>query len=135
MLNTPDRNHSGLQSHPGGGGQPASDQATGHSFHGDKAHPDLLALVHQLLFLGPGQVAVWELERGVQPGVNGLMGHGQPVIGDGDMADLALGLGLQGGIIQAILAAGLGAEGGVMELVNVNVVGAQVPQAGFQVLL
>lgn len=84
---------------------------------------------------GPGQVAVWELERGVQPGVNGLMGHGQPVIGDGDMANLALGLGLQGGIIQAILAAGLGAEGGVMELVNVNVVGAQVPQAGFQVLL
>ncbi len=63
------------------------------------------------------------------------MGHGQPVIGDGDMPDLALGLGLQGGIIQAILAAGLGAEGGVMELVNVNVVGAQVPQAGFQVLL
>ena len=56
------------------------------------------------------------------------------MVGDADVANLALGLGLQGGVVQAVLPAGLGAEGGVVELIDVDIVGVQKAQAGLQML-
>ena len=56
------------------------------------------------------------------------------MIGQADVADHSLFLGLQRGFIQAGAVAGLGAEGGVVELVQVDVLSAQVPEGGVQVL-
>ena len=41
------------------------------------------------------------------------MGHRQAVIGNGDMADLSLALGLQGGVIQAVRSPGRGQKAGL----------------------
>ena len=135
MLHPPNGDHPLLLRHPDGGGGTVPEQPAGHPLHGHKAHALCAALFHQLLLLGAGQVAVGELEQGIQPGINGLMGHRQPVVGNGDMADFPLGLGLQGGIVQPVLPAGARDKGGVVELVDVDVVGAQCFQAGLQMLL
>ena len=62
------------------------------------------------------------------------MGHRQPVVGDGNVADFPLLFGLQGGVVQAVLPAGLGTEGGIVELIDVDIVGVQKTQAGLQML-
>ena len=134
VLNAPDGDHGGLCLHEGGRRQPVPDEAAGQGLHGDEAHVRRPALVHQLQLLGTGEVAEGKLEGVVQPGVDGLVGHGQPVVGDGDVPDLPLALGLQGGLVQAVLPAGLGAEGGVVELVDVDIVGPKGAQALLQVL-
>ena len=134
MLDPPDGHHDGLQGHKGGGGYAVPEQAPRHPFHCHKAHACPLAHLHQLLLLGAGEVAVGELEGGIQPGINGLPGHRQAVVGDADVADLALGLGLQSGIVEAVLPAGAGDKGGIVELIDVDIVCIQVSQAGLQVL-
>ena len=131
-LYAPDGQHIGLSLHKGGGGIAVLNQAAGHALHGDKAHAGLAALFHQLHLLGTGQVAEGELQGGIQAGVDGLMGHGQTVVGNGDKADLTFLLGLQGGVVQSVLPAGLGAEGGIVELIDVDMVCLQVAQTGLQ---
>ena len=116
------------------GGGAVGDEPAGHPLHSHKAHALGPAPLHQLLVLGAGEVTVRELEGGVQPGVHGFPGHGQPVVGDADVADFPLGLGFQGGVVKTVLPAGPGDEGGVVELIEVDKIGAQLPQAGFQVL-
>ena len=56
------------------------------------------------------------------------------MVGDADVADLALCLGLQSRLVQACAVTGLGAEGGVVELVDVDVVGLQHLQTVVQML-
>ena len=116
------------------GGQAIPDQAAGQPLHGDKAHIRRPAFLHQFQFLGPGQVAEGELKRIIQPGADGLVGHRQAVVSDGDVADLSLALGLQGGVIQAVRSPRTGTEGGVVELIDVDMVSAQGTQAALQVL-
>ena len=58
----------------------------------------------------------------------------EPVVGKADEADFPLGFGFQHGLIESCAVSGLGAEGGVMELVDVDIVGFQKAQAGFQIL-
>ena len=61
------------------------------------------------------------------------MGHREAVVGDGDVADLALLFSLQSGVIQAVLSVGLGTEGGVVELIDVDVVSLEHAQALLQI--
>ncbi len=70
----------------------------------------------------------------VQAGQHGFFCQSQPVIGNADVADHALGLGFHHGFIQAGVISRLGAEGGIVELVNVNIVGLQGFQAGVEIL-
>ena len=62
------------------------------------------------------------------------MGHKKPVVGDADVADLALGLGLQHGLVEPCAVAGPGAEVRVVELIEVHVLRPQEAQGGLQVL-
>ena len=119
---------------PGVGCGGVGDEPAGKAFHGDEAHVVLSAQVHQVDVPLGGQIAEGELEGLVEAGAHGLLRHAQAVVGDADVADLPLGLGLLHGLIQAGAVPGLGAEGGVVELVEVDVVGFQKAQAGLQVL-
>ena len=69
----------------------------------------------------------------VQAGVHDLLRQADAVVGDADVKDLALLLRLQHAFVQAAAVAGSGHEGGVVELIDVDVVRAQIPQAGLQV--
>ena len=94
----------------------------------------LLAQLHQLQLLLTGNIAERKLQGLVQAALNGFLGHGQAVVGDADVSDHPLSLGLQCGFVQAGAVTGLGAEGRVVELVDVHIVGAQIVQGGMQVL-
>ena len=58
----------------------------------------------------------------------------QPMVGNANVPDFALGLGLQHRLIQSGAIARLGAERRRMKLIQINVVGPEVFQAGLQVL-
>ena len=134
VLHAPDGDHTGLEGQEGRCRGAAADQSAGHALHGDEAHTGLGAQVHQLLLLGSCQIAVRELERGIEAGFNGLVSNGQTVVADADVADLALTLGLHSRIVKAVRSAGLGAEGGIVELIDIDVIGVQHFETGLQVL-
>ena len=56
------------------------------------------------------------------------------MVGNANVPDFALGLGLQHRLIQSGAIARLGAERRRMKLIQINVVGPEVFQAGLQVL-
>ncbi len=87
------------------------------------------------MILGAREVAVGELQQGVQTRRNGLLRHGQAVVGDSNVPDFALSFRLQSRVVKAVLSAWLWTERRVMELVYVDVIGAQQPQAGLQMLV
>ena len=122
-----------LQGGEGVGRGGIGDQPAGQGFHGDKAHVRLFAGLHQLQLLLPGEVAEGELQRLVQAGLDGLVGHGQPVVGDADMADLTLALCLQRRVVEAALIPGPGTEGRVVELIDIHIVRPQVFEGGLQI--
>ena len=62
------------------------------------------------------------------------MGDRKPVVGDADMPDFSLRLRLKHRLVETGAVAGFWAERRVMELVNIDVIGAQVAQRGFQIL-
>ena len=88
-----------------------------------------LALLHQLQVLGRRQVAEGELQRLKIPGVDGGLGHLQPVVGDTDVADVALLLHLQSGGKGAVRVLGVRQDGGIVELKQINVVRLQTAKA------
>ena len=105
-------------------------QPAGQCFHGNKAHIFFFAARNNFYVFFCGKVAEGELQRFVQPAVNGLMGDFQAVVRNADVADLSLLLRFFHGFIQACAVPGLRAEGRVVELVNVDIVCFQQRQAG-----
>ena len=95
LLNAPDGQHPRKLSKKSVSGGGIGDQAAGEGLHGDEAHVLFPAQLHQLQIGLGGQVAEGELEGLIQPGLDGLLRNGKPVVGDADVADLALGLGLK----------------------------------------
>ena len=107
------------------------DQTAGQGLHGKEAHACFPAQLHNLQIGFGGEIAEGELEGFIEAGLDGLLCNAEPVVGDADVADLALGFGLEHGFVQTGAVAGLGAEGRVVELIDVDV--AQVGQADLQI--
>ena len=132
-LDAPDGLDMGKLRQVGVGSGGMVDEAAGEALHGDEAHVVVFAQVDEVqLFVGC-QVGEGELERFVEAAVDGLVGHGEAVVGDADMAHFALFAGLEHGLVEAGAVAGLGTEGGVVELVEVDIVGAEEAEAGVEV--
>lgn len=110
------------------------DEASGQCFHGYKTYVVGFAFVDESHFLVAGEVGEGELEGLVETAVDSFVGHGKTVVSDADMTYFALLLGLEHGLVEASAVAGFGAEGGIVELVEVNVVGAEEAEAGFEML-
>ena len=85
-------------------------------------------------FLFACEIRERELQSFVKSRFDRFPGNMQAMVGDADVADLALCLGFQHGFVKAGAVSGLGAEGGVVELVDVDVVGLQPLQTGAQML-
>ena len=132
-LDAPDGFDMGELGEVGIGGGGMVDESARKAFHGDEADVVFLALLDKgKLFVGC-QVGEGELEGFIKAAVDGLLRHGEAVVGDADMADFALLAGLEHGFVKAGAVAGQGTEGGVVELVEVDVVGAQQTETGFEV--
>ena len=109
------------------------DQSSGQGFHGDKSHVCFPALFHQLYILVSGKVTERELQRLIKAGINGFIGHRQPVVCNADMFYLSLCLGLQHGFIEAGAVTWARTEGRIMELVYIHMVCLQVVQRDLQI--
>ena len=144
-LHAPDGKHVVKLIQPGVAGSGVTEQTTGQALHGDEAHVVLLAQSHQLQILLRCQVAEGKLQRLIEPGLNGLVGHSQTVVGDTDVTDLSLcfelhyivqilGLGLQGRLVEPGTVARLRTEGRIVKLIDINVVSLQHLQTVVQML-
>ena len=113
---------------PGVGDQPA-----GERLHADKAHVLRTAQLHQLDLAVGGQVVEGVLQRVEQPGIHGLKGTLQGVVGDADEADLSRLTRLHGSVVQAVFTARDGDEVRVVELIDVDHVGIERLQARLEI--
>ena len=91
--------------------------------HCQKTHITGFACVYQVDIRLRSQIAERKLQRFVQAAFHRLGRDGQAVVGNADVADLALGFGFQRGVIQAVFPVRFGAERRVVELVNINSIG------------
>ncbi len=108
-------------------------QTAGERLHGDESHVARLAVAHQLQLLVGGQVGERELQRLVESRLDGLVSHGQTVVGDAYVEHLALTACLKHGLIETRAVVRLGTERGIVELVELYMVGPQQPQRSLQV--
>ena len=129
MLDAPDGHHVWMLLHKGVAGLRIVQQAAGEALHGDEAHVVLPAQLHQLQVLLRGQIAEGELQRLKIAGLNGLVGHLQPMVGDADVADVALLLGLQCGGKGPVRVMDIRQHRRIVELEQVDVIRPQAAEA------
>lgn len=98
----------------------------------NKPNIALLCQLYKPHILIGGQVTEGKLYGLVQPTLDGLPGHMQPVVGQADMADFPRRLCLQHYFVQSGAVTGLGTKGRVVKLIEINVL--QIREAGFQIL-
>ena len=92
-----------------------------------------LALRHQFQIFIRGQIAERKLQGLEGPGLNGLVGYFQPVVGDADVPDVSLLFGSQGRGVRPFFIFRVGHDGRVVELEQIDVIRLQSLQGCFDV--
>ena len=102
------------------------DQTAGESLHGDETHIVLSAHIHNLDILLGSQVAEGELHGLIEPRLDGLLRHRQPMVGNADVPDLPLLFRLDHGLVEPGPISWFRAEGGIVELIDIDVIRPQI---------
>ena len=132
-LDAPDGKHVVILRDVGKGGAGVRDEAACQRFHGDQAHVRFAAALGQRGLARRREIAEGILQRFIETGGDDILCNADLMRRDADMADLALRLCLEHGLVHAGAVTGTVALPGHVELVDIDVVALQQAQGRLQI--